>query len=171
MQAIWLLKNENDSGEFEHMKLLNSLSITAAILLGATSLAYAGGQFGRGIAGLIVGLIIVFVIFLIFREFFCWYWKINQRVAILNEIRDLLKSGADDGTVPEEAIVQEMNAISPENMTESQKEARALFKAGLEAILQFRNDEGKKMIIKAAQMGDPEANKFIESRKKKNKKS
>jgi len=35
----------------------------------------------------IVGAVIVF---LVFREFFCWYWKINQRVALLTQIRDQL---------------------------------------------------------------------------------
>jgi hypothetical protein len=30
--------------------------------------------------------------FLIFRELVCWYWKINQSIALLTEIRDLLKN-------------------------------------------------------------------------------
>jgi hypothetical protein len=27
-----------------------------------------------------------FIIFLLLREFNCWYWKINERVALLDEI-------------------------------------------------------------------------------------
>lgn len=39
----------------------------------------------NGISYIIVIVLISIVIFLITREFWCWYWKIN-------EIRDLLKS-------------------------------------------------------------------------------
>jgi len=38
---------------------------------------------------LFVGIVLA-VIFLVCRELFCWYWKINQNVALLTEIRDLL---------------------------------------------------------------------------------
>ena len=41
-------------------------------------------------AGLIY-LAVVIVIFLIFRELVCWYWKINAGLEVLKEIRDLLK--------------------------------------------------------------------------------
>lgn len=37
-------------------------------------------------------LVIAIVLFLIFREIVCWYWKINQFVKLLEEIRDLLRS-------------------------------------------------------------------------------
>ena len=36
-------------------------------------------------------LIVLILIFLICREIVCWYWKINIRVGLLTEIRDLLK--------------------------------------------------------------------------------
>lgn len=39
----------------------------------------------------LVYLAIVIVIFLIFRELVCWYWKINASLEVLREIRDLLK--------------------------------------------------------------------------------
>ena len=39
----------------------------------------------------LVILAILFLLFLIFRELVCWYWKINQSVALLTEIRDSLK--------------------------------------------------------------------------------
>jgi hypothetical protein len=48
-------------------------------------------NFGSNIAGGFFIFAVVFVIiFLVFREVFCWYWKINQNVALLTEIRDLL---------------------------------------------------------------------------------
>ena len=39
-------------------------------------------------------LIIAFIsisLFIILREFFCWYWKINSMKALMEEQRDLLK--------------------------------------------------------------------------------
>lgn len=69
----------------------------------STALAQFGQRFtsdqaiASGIGTLIVMLVIFAVIFLIFRELFCWYWKINLRVALLTEIRDLLKQQAASG--------------------------------------------------------------------------
>ncbi len=40
----------------------------------------------------IIAISVLFVLFLIGRELVCWYFKINQTVALLEEIRDLLKS-------------------------------------------------------------------------------
>ena len=39
---------------------------------------------------LIVALVLAFVIF---REVICWYCKINERIALLEEIRNLLREG------------------------------------------------------------------------------
>lgn len=39
-------------------------------------------------------LIIAFIsisLFIILREFFCWYWKINSMKALMEEQRELLK--------------------------------------------------------------------------------
>ena len=41
---------------------------------------------------LLVVLIVLAVIFLVLRELVCWYWKINQHIALLTEIRDLLSA-------------------------------------------------------------------------------
>lgn len=56
------------------------------------------GGFNWGdVAGLLIFVLVIVVIFLVFREVICWYWKINQEAdllkwqgAILTEIRDLL---------------------------------------------------------------------------------
>ena len=37
---------------------------------------------------LMIGLGMFFVLFLVLRELFCWYWKINEMVKLLSEIRD-----------------------------------------------------------------------------------
>jgi len=38
----------------------------------------------------IIGIFIFIFIFLLLREFFCWYHKINTRVALMEEIIELL---------------------------------------------------------------------------------
>jgi hypothetical protein len=44
-----------------------------------------------GFAGTILFAVVVLVLlFLILREFMCWYWKINQLVGLMTEVRDLL---------------------------------------------------------------------------------
>lgn len=37
-------------------------------------------------------LLVLLIVFLIGRELVCWYWKVNERTALLTEIRDLLKA-------------------------------------------------------------------------------
>lgn len=44
------------------------------------------------LAAILTVLAVVIVVFLIVREILCWYWKVNQAVALLTEIRDLLAS-------------------------------------------------------------------------------
>ena len=49
------------------------------------------GEFGGNIlSGLMIFSIILIVIFLACREIVCWYFKINQTVSLLTEVRNLL---------------------------------------------------------------------------------
>lgn len=61
-----------------------------------------GFNWGNAAGGFFIFVVVLVVIFLIFREFFCWYWKINQNVALLTEIRDLLaaKGNSHGGVAP-----------------------------------------------------------------------
>lgn len=74
-----------------------------------SSYAYASGGGDDLISSLFFFIIVMGIIFLILREFFCWYWKINERLVVLKQIRDLLVTIA-----PEEAkaIVQEETQLS-----------------------------------------------------------
>ena len=47
-----------------------------------------------GATELIIFLLVLVVLFFVLRELLLWYWKVNQVVALLTEIRDLLRSGA-----------------------------------------------------------------------------
>jgi hypothetical protein len=40
----------------------------------------------------VIALVIVVVIFLVFRELVCWYWKINRMVELLESIDATLRS-------------------------------------------------------------------------------
>lgn len=65
--------------------------------------AFAGtGIEGTNLASLFIILLITIVIFLICRELLCWYWKINQTISILIDIRDSLnhikKTGLPNNT-------------------------------------------------------------------------
>jgi hypothetical protein len=42
--------------------------------------------------GLIVALGVMLLFFLLGRELICWYFKVNQIVALLEDIRDSLKN-------------------------------------------------------------------------------
>ena len=39
---------------------------------------------------LLLFLFVCVILFLLFREYFCWYFKINERVDLLKQIRDQL---------------------------------------------------------------------------------
>lgn len=44
------------------------------------------------IVPLIVGIVILIILFLVLREVACWYWKINERIALQNDTNKLLKN-------------------------------------------------------------------------------
>ncbi len=63
-----------------------------------------GNDVASGIlaSGILVNIVVAIIVFLIFREIICWYWKINRNVELLTEIRDLLagKDNSPDGVAP-----------------------------------------------------------------------
>lgn len=66
------------------------------------------GLGARELAPLAIALVFLVVVFLIFREFFCWYWKINRIVSLLEDISGSLarmagnrpESSSHGGTQP-----------------------------------------------------------------------
>ena len=40
---------------------------------------------------LFIFLVFCVIIFLLLREFFCWYWKINERISLLKDIKKRLE--------------------------------------------------------------------------------
>ncbi len=64
------------------------------------------------ITTLIGTLFIIFIFFLIFREFWCWYWKINERLYLLKRIESHLKKISEHyskangvSTIPEHELI------------------------------------------------------------------
>lgn len=48
-------------------------------------------DFGSLITSGIIGLLVFFLVFLLVRELLLWYWRVNEGIAYLKEIRGLLK--------------------------------------------------------------------------------
>lgn len=85
---------------------LNSLSTMVIVILatilsmpsytqamgvgGGPSSGYAIGE--RAFIGVLLTLVVIVVILLIFREIICWYWKMNEVVSLLTDIRELLRT-------------------------------------------------------------------------------
>lgn len=58
-------------------------------LLGTTNTTYDFGEMFTSLffsTGFLVFIIIVLLLFIIFREFFTWYWKINKIISLLEDI-------------------------------------------------------------------------------------
>ncbi len=64
-------------------------------------------MFGIGIVEVLISLVISIIIFLVCREIFCWYWKINQRVELLKAIKSLLEQQAKADSPPKDTKMED----------------------------------------------------------------
>jgi hypothetical protein len=71
--------------------------------------------------GILIALGIIVILFLIFREILCWYWKINERIELhkelINEIKKLNSAITNTPIVENETpynATQEMQKIIDE---------------------------------------------------------
>jgi len=39
----------------------------------------------------LIGLFMLGILLLVLRKIYCWYWKVDERLRLLREIRDILK--------------------------------------------------------------------------------
>ncbi len=67
------------------------------------------------LAVFVVGLIITIILFVVFREIVCWYWKINETVELLKDIRNLLQNSQNNGG----AILQSIPNIASNSLVEN----------------------------------------------------
>lgn len=49
-----------------------------------------GATVGLSVLWIIIGVVVVIAIIMILRTFVCWYFRINETVALLSDIRSLL---------------------------------------------------------------------------------
>lgn len=74
----------------------------------------------------LVALVILTLLFILGRELVCWYWKINESLGVLKEIRDLLvlqqkkptrqSSQAAQARAEREAIAVERASLSADEI-------------------------------------------------------
>ena len=72
-------------------------SLIIFILTLALQPLYANAGFGDSggqsfIVTMLITVVVMIVVFLILREFFCWYWKINEIVSLLSDIKNRLSN-------------------------------------------------------------------------------
>lgn len=91
----------------------------------------------------IKSFVIIFIVaavpFLLLREFFCWYWKIN-------EIKDLLKKINEN--------LQNMRSLEVSSISEQKKKKPA--------VLDERKKDGSKKMGYGDDVSDDELDKFIQ---------
>ena|GEM_PF-2511071 len=75
--------------QFKMKKWVNCFCFILALLFAMPSYAFARGE-GELIGMALIYFLIVVVVFLIFREVICWYWKINTRIELLANTMNLL---------------------------------------------------------------------------------
>lgn len=71
-----------------------------------------------GLFKIIITIIVTFVIFLVLRELNCWYWKINEIVTLLEDIKSRLPSTkkSEEGASCEESA-SDLTPAPNENIT------------------------------------------------------
>ena len=73
---------------------------------------------------IIIAIAISIAVFLILREFICWYWKINERVTLLEDILDELKkmNGSEDKDEKKESVPPKAEPNKKEEEQEDDEE-------------------------------------------------
>lgn len=70
------------------------------------------------IGGIVIGLVILIVVFLLCREIVCWYWKINIAVKLMEEQNQLLRKIVSSNLDIKRALTK----TSGDSVTESDSE-------------------------------------------------
>ena len=68
---------------------LKNFSLVLLFFIAIPSYAFARGE-EELIVSILTILAVIAVVFLVLREVMCWYWKINEGLSLLKEIRNLL---------------------------------------------------------------------------------
>ncbi|PQA78920.1 hypothetical protein [Rhodoferax sp. TS-BS-61-7] len=71
------------------------------------------------VVGVVIGIAVVIGLFWIGRELLCWYWKINESLAMLTEVRTLMARSVK----AQERIVDLLEAAQTMGNTSAQTDA------------------------------------------------
>lgn len=95
--------------------------------------------------GIIIGMVIgAIIIFLITREFWCWYWKINKGVKLLEQQNQLLKQLLVHLGVPGISIVE--SSKPAEEQISSRKNEENVQSNELK-IIRLNSDAGSALLV------------------------
>ena len=84
------------------------------------------------IGTLVIGIIVFVLLFLLLREVNMWYWKINERISLMQEQNDLLRKLISQSASPER--------VASDNMIEKPTEEPTTYKAP-KIVLQNTSNE------------------------------
>jgi hypothetical protein len=89
------------------------------------------GNSSLSIWHLVIFFVLILGVFLICREIVCWYWKVNQTVALLTEIRDHLANASSARATPapiEQSTSGEASLSAAKNLAASGHNATEISK-------------------------------------------
>ena len=95
-----------------------------------------------GFLGVLIGLIVLVLIFIICREIFCWYWKINEITDLLRSINDKLseESFKNQNTVEKTAVEPVKETVKQESEEEKQERELKDLRSRIKSYDDLMND-------------------------------
>ncbi len=95
-----------------------------------------------GFLGVVIGLIVLVLIFIICREIFCWYWKINEITDLLRSINDKLseESFKNQNTVEKTAVEPVKETVKQESEEEKQERELKDLRSRIKSYDDLMND-------------------------------
>lgn len=77
---------------------------------------------------IIVAVIAFIIIFLLLRELNCWYWKINERISLMEEQNNLLRKLFLGSASNGEVVLENLTNGTPENSVKTYKKNTVTFR-------------------------------------------
>ena len=95
-----------------------------------------------GFGGVIIGLVVLILVFIICREIFCWYWKINEITDLLRSINDKLseESFKNQNTVEKTAVEPVKETVKQESEEEKQERELKDLRSRIKSYDDLMND-------------------------------
>ena len=117
---------------------------------------------GTGIGALIylfVAVVVLVVIFLLLREFWCWYWKINVAIDLLQKIDKNLEliASSSKGTAPPTGVPTNTPGVTGHGLSDSKaQEPEQAIDINGNKFVKVRNTSLRALCRGCGKMGDME---------------